>query len=229
MRVAIFIPAYNAEKSLAGVVGKIPKNFVKRDVVVVNDGSKDNTEKMAKSLGVTVLSHGKNMGYGAAQKTAYNYSLKKGYDAVVMVHADGQHDPKQVTEFVNALKNFDAVTGSRFMSGSAWKQGMPLVKVFGNRALSAATRVLTGLKVSETHNGYRAYSRKALGVDFNSNSNKFEFDTEMLLRIKAKKMKIGEIPIRTIYNDSRSYLNNYSYGARILKVVLRYVRGGYRK
>mgnify|MGYP001592669207 CR=1 FL=1 len=221
-KIAIIMPAYNAEKFVGDVIKNIPKTIAKKDVIVIDDGSKDDTYNIAKKTGATVLKHGKNKGYGAAQKTGYNYATKKGYDVSIMVHSDGQHDPKQVNQFIEMINSgFDVVTGTRFRSGSAWKQGMPLVKVIGNRGLSFLSRALTGLKVSETHNGYRAYTKKALkSVNFNGNSDKFEFDTEMLLRMKSKGLKIGEIPIRTIYNDARSNLNNYSYGVRVLKVIL---------
>jgi glycosyltransferase involved in cell wall biosynthesis len=223
MRVAIFIPAYNAEKFLGGVVKRM-QEIPRRDIIVVDDGSKDRTAEIAKSLGITLLRHTVNRGYGGAQKTAYNYVIKKGYDAVVMVHADGQHDPSQIQDFVKMIKNgYDAVTGTRFRDGNAYKQGMPAVRYFGNLLLSSVTRIVTGLKVSEMHNGYRCYSIAALkAVNFNENSNKYEFDTEMLLRMKSKNMKIGEIPVKTIYSGEKSYLNIYTYGSRVMSVVISY-------
>lgn len=226
MKTAIIIPAYNAGKQLKNVIQSMPKNINKNDVIVVDDGSKDDTYEIAKSLGVVVLKHEKNMGYGAAQKTAYNYTIKKNYGIVIMIHADGQHDPKNIVDFTDLIENkgFDVVTGTRFKGGSALKDGMPLKKVIGNRLLTSIVRLFTGLKVSETHNGYRAYSIKALkSMDFVGNSNKFEFDTEILLQAKSNKFKIGEIPIKTVYKDEKSHLNIYSYGTRILKVVFRYV------
>jgi len=225
MKTAIFIPAYNAEKFLGGVIEKMPRTVAKKDIVVVDDGSKDGTCAAARKLGVTVIKHVKNRGYGGAQKTAYNYVIKKGYDIVIMVHADGQHNPLLIPKFVGLIeRGCDAVTGTRFAGTSAVKQGMPLQRYVGNRLLSLFIRIMTGLSVSEMHNGYRAYKTDALRiVDFNSNSDKYEFDTEILLLLKAKNMKVGEVPIETIYKDEESHLNIFAYGSRLVKVVFRYV------
>ena len=224
MKTAIFIPAYNAEKFLGSVVEKMPSTVHRKDIVVVDDGSKDGTYAVAKDLGVTVIRHVKNKGYGGAQKTAYNYAIKNGYDLVIMVHADGQHNPLLIPKFISMLKECDAVTGTRFRSVSAVKQGMPLQRYFGNRLLSVFIRLLTGLNVSEMHNGYRAYKTESLRtINFNDNSDKYEFDTEILLRFKAKRMKIGEVPIETIYRDEESHLNIFTYGSRLVRVVFRYV------
>lgn len=225
MRVAVIIPAYNAANKLPAVIKKIPKVIKKKDIVVVDDGSSDDTYEIAKKLNVTILRHKKNRGYGGAQKTAYNYAKRKGYEITIMIHADGQHDPKQIPDFIGVIKNgYDAVTGTRFKSENVVNQGMPLKRFIGNRILTFLIKFVSGLEVSETHNGYRAYSLKTLkSINFNNNSNKFEFDTEILFQIKSKHLKIGEVPIKTVYRDEKSHLNIWTYGSRMLSVILRYV------
>jgi len=226
MKIDIVIPAYNAEKTLESVIKRIPKNFKYREIIVVNDASTDRTREVAEKLDLTVLNHERNRGYGGAQKTGFRYSINNNSDVIVLLHADGQYPPERIENMVKPILNgrADAVTGTRFGRYNPLEGGMPIIRFIGNRFLSLLTRILTGLKVSETHNGYRVYRTKALkDVNFEDNSEKFEFDTEILLRFKSKGYKIVEVENPTIYAEEVSYLNPITYGFRVLNVLLKYL------
>lgn len=225
-RVIVVMPSYNVADILEKTYNDIPKDCVD-EIIAVDDCSKDNTSEVAKSLGITVVRHEKNRGYGGAQKTGYAEALKKGADIVVMVHGDYQYDPTRVPDFVAPIQSgeADAVTGTRIIGGSPVKSGMPLWKYIPNRVLSKIENAVLRTDISEFHNGYRAYSRRVLeNVPFHDLSEKFDFDTDIIVQIALRNFKVAEVPHVTRYLDENSqmtFMEGVPYGLSILRTMWR--------
>jgi glycosyltransferase involved in cell wall biosynthesis len=228
MRVFVVLPAYNAEKTLKRTVDDIPKDVVDR-IILVDDKSKDRTVEIAKSLGLEVFQHEKNMGYGANQKTCYKKALEEGADIVVMVHPDYQYDPAIIPELIEPIQRgrADAVFGSRMMKGGALEGGMPLWKHNANILLTAFENVILGTYLTEYHSGFRAYSADLLKtINFELNSNKFVFDTEIIVQSLIHHFKIVEVPIQTRYFNEASkmtFLSGIPYGLGIIWTMIKYI------
>jgi glycosyltransferase involved in cell wall biosynthesis len=220
-KVLIILPAYNAEATLKKTYSKIPVSF-RQNVLLVDDASVDNTVMQARKLGINVVLHGKNLGYGANQKTCYKEAIKRKADIVVMVHPDYQYPPEMITPMVEMIKTgrYDCVLGSRILSGEALKGGMPLYKYLSNRFLTAIENIFTGAKLSEYHTGLRAYKVEILqNINFTKNSNDFVFDNQILLQILAKGYGIGEISSPCRYFPEASSINfirSLTYGTKCL-------------
>ncbi|MEK7580412.1 MAG: glycosyltransferase family 2 protein, partial [Patescibacteria group bacterium] len=197
-KIIVVLPAYNAEKTLRQTVNDIPVNFVD-EIILVDDGSCDKTSELAKQLGLLVIRHKKNQGYGANQKTCYETALNRGADIVVMLHPDYQYDPKLIPYFVNFIVNdyFDVMLGSRIRSRKeALAGGMPIHKYFFNRLLTIFENMASGLNLSEWHTGMRAYKRKVLeSINFMGNSDDFVFDSQVLFQVIECGFRIGEISV----------------------------------
>src|SRR3954447_13174416 len=194
-KVVVVMPAYNAAKTLRITYDAIPMENVDH-VILVDDGSSDETLKIAKDLDLEVFVHARNFGYGGNQKTCYTEALKAGADIVVMLHPDYQYDPELLPNVVAPIKAGDAdvVLGSRFMSGNVVQQGMPWWKYLGNRFLTGLENKILGLDLAEYHTGYRAFSRKVLEqLPFLLNSDKFVFDQEMLVQAVHLGFRIKEV------------------------------------
>jgi glycosyltransferase involved in cell wall biosynthesis len=224
----VVLPAYNAQKTLERTVKEIPKDIVD-EIILVDDGSCDDTFKIAKKLGLIAYKHKKNKGYGANQKTCFKIALKHKADIIVLLHPDYQYDPKLVKYFVYLIKDeyFDVMLGSRIRTrNEALNSGMPLYKYFSNRILSFIQNILTGQNLSEWHTGLRAYKRKVLeSIDFERNSDDFVFDTQILLQIIEKGYKIGEISIPARYFPEASSINFWrglKYGLETLLAVSKF-------
>ncbi len=185
-KVVVVMPAYNAGRTLRLTYEELPKESVNL-VILVDDGSRDQTLEIARELGLEIFVHDKNYGYGANQKTCYTEALKAGADIVVMVHPDYQYDPTLVPKMIEPIVRGEAdlVLGSRLKGGgSAIAQGMPWWKYVSNRFLTTVENVSFGLDLSEYHTGYRAFSRDLLdAVNFRMNSDGFVFDQENGLKI----------------------------------------------
>ena len=180
--IVVVMPAYNAEKTLRQTWDELPHDVVD-EVVLVDDASRDSTVEMARGLGVRTFVHRQNMGYGANQKTCYREALKLGADVVVMIHPDYQYSPRLVTAMASMIVSghYDVVLGSRILGGTALKGGMPLYKYVANRFLTLVENMVLGVKLSEYHTGFRAYSRQALEtLPLERNSDDFVFDNEIL-------------------------------------------------
>ena len=236
-RVAVVMPAYNAEKTLHKAFDEIPKEWVD-DIILVDDGSKDRTVETARLLpGVHVVVHERNTGYGSNQKTCYREALERGADHVVMVHPDHQYDPKVIPELVTPLLDgrCDAVFGSRMLGGRAREGGMPWWKYVANIGLTRLENAVLGLHLTEYHSGFRAYSRRYLErVPFELNSDSFVFDTEIIVQAVTAGLRIHEIPIATRYFPEASQIGllaSTRYGLSILQVLWRFVlhRAGLRR
>ncbi len=227
-KVAVVLVAYKAEKTLKQTYDAIPKAWVD-DVILCDDASPDKTTAVARSLNIPTFVHPVNRGYGANQKTCYREALKRGADIVVMVHPDFQYDPKFIPAMIKPIAEgkAEAVFGSRMMiPKNALAGGMPYWKFIANIALTILENGILGLKLTEYHSGFRAYSRKALELPIELNSNNFVFDTEIIVQLKLAKMRISEIPISTRYFPEASMIGfwrSVQYGVSILKVMGRYL------
>ena len=227
LKVVVVMPAYNAAKTLRITYDAIPKGDVDQ-VILVDDGSRDETLKIAKDLKLEVFVHARNYGYGGNQKTCYTEALKAGADIVVMLHPDYQYDPTLLPNIVAPIKSGDAdvVLGSRLMGGDVMQQGMPWWKFLGNRFLTGVQNWVLKEHLSEYHTGYRAFSRRVLEeVPFLLNSDNFVFDQEMLVQIIHLNFKITEVPVPTRYfaeASSTSFAASVRYGLSILVLLVRY-------
>jgi glycosyltransferase involved in cell wall biosynthesis len=226
-RVAVVMPAYNAEKTLARTYADIPKGSVD-DVILVDDASRDRTVEEARRLGLHVVVHARNRGYGGNQKTCYRTALERGADIVVMVHPDHQYDPTVIPHLIAPLLKgeCDAVFGSRMLGGQPLQGGMPKWKYLGNIFLTAVENATFLIYLTEYHSGFRAYSRLYLeSVRLEANSDGFVFDTEIIAQGMARGLKIREIPIETRYFNEASQIAfgpSVAYGLAILKTMLLY-------
>jgi glycosyltransferase involved in cell wall biosynthesis len=227
-RVIVVMPAYNAAKTLQRTYQDIPAGVVDK-VILVDDVSQDETVEIARQLGLTVVIHVQNKGYGGNQKTCYLEALKDGADVVVMLHPDYQYDSRRVPALIEpiVLGEADLVLGSRLLSGSPLAGGMPLYKYLSNRFLTIVENFAFGQNLSECHTGFRAYSRPLLlTIPFVLNSDKFVFDTEVIAQTVAFGFKIAEIPVETRYfkeASSVNFKNSVIYGLATLRVVGRYL------
>ena len=226
-KVVVVMPAYNAAKTLHMTYADLPHEMVDL-VILVDDGSSDETAKLARELGLELFVHDRNYGYGANQKTCYREALRAGADIVVMVHPDYQYDPTLLPEIVRPIQEgrADVVLGSRLMGTSPMKQGMPWWKYISNRFLTWVENVTFGLKLSEYHTGYRAFRREVLeAVNLETNSDQFIFDQEILAQIVALKMRITEVAVPTRYfaqASSASLVQSTIYGISILLLLAKY-------
>lgn len=227
-KVVVVMPTYNAGRTLRMTYEELPKDHV-HHVILVDDGSTDETLEIARKLNLEVFVHTRNFGYGANQKTCYAEALKAGADIVVMVHPDYQYDPTLVPEIIQPILdgNADLVLGSRLKEGSAVQQGMPWWKYVSNRFLTRLENWVFGLDHSEFHTGYRAFKRDVLEtVNFAMNSDGFVFDQEIIAQAVAARFRIGEIAVPVRYfkeASSASFYDSTIYGLRILLVLCRYL------
>jgi hypothetical protein len=227
-RRVIVLPAYRAAKTLVEVVGDIPAGHADR-ILLVDDASADATVSVATALRLDVIRHKENLGYGGNQKTCYRQALEMGADVVVMLHPDGQYDPAIIPNLCKVIEDgqADIVLGSRWLGIDPAKAGMPWWKRLGNRFLTGVENRVLGLRLSEYHTGYRAYSRRFLeAIPFLENSNDFVFDTQVLIQAATFGFKIGEVPAIGKYHadaSSISFLTSTVYGLKTLAALIRYV------
>src|ERR1700730_11202856 len=196
-KIVVVMPAYNAAKTLRMTYAELPQNLVDM-VILVDEGSSDETIEIARELKLEVFVHNRNYGYGANQKTCYTEALKAGADIVAMVHPDYQYDPTLLPQIIQPIVDgkADIVLGSRLKKGSALEQGMPWWKYYSNRFLTKLENVVFGLDHSEYHTGYRAFRNGALeAVNFEMNSDGFIFDQEIIAQAVACNLRIDEIPV----------------------------------
>ena len=226
-KVVVVMPAYNAEKTLKRTLDDIPRDWVD-EIILVDDRSRDRTAEIARSLGLRVLVHEKNKGYGGNQKTCYREALRLGGDIMVMVHPDHQYDPTVIPQLITPLLDgaCDAVFGSRMLGGRPLEGGMPKWKYLGNIFLTAMENAVFYMYLTEYHSGLRAYSRRYLEtVKFELNSDDFVFDSEIIAQGVIHKMRIREIPIATRYFEEASrigFLRSLVYGLSILKTLVKF-------
>ena len=226
-KVVVVMPAYNAGRTLRMTYEELPKDTVNL-VILVDDGSTDATLEVARQLGLQIFVHNRNYGYGANQKTCYAEALRAGAEIVVMVHPDYQYDPRLLPQIIAPIVagEADVVLGSRIKSGSALQGGMPWWKYVANRALTGLENLVFGLRLSEYHTGYRAFTREVLeSVNFGANSDGFVFDQEIIAQVVAAHFRIAEIGVPTRYFPEASAASvpaSVVYGLRILTVLFWY-------
>ncbi len=225
LRVTAILPAYNAARTLQRVYDEIPHDIVD-EVILTDDGSKDDTAALSRQLGIHTIVHERNRGYGGNQKTCYAAALERGADIVVMLHPDYQYSPKLVTAMASMIASghYDVVLGSRILGRGALEGGMPLYKYVANRALTFFENVMLGIKLSEYHTGYRAWSRKVLEtLPLDRNSDDFVFDNEMLAQAAYAGFSIGEISCPTRYFAEASSINfrrSVTYGLGVVQTAI---------
>jgi glycosyltransferase involved in cell wall biosynthesis len=225
-RVAVVMPAYNAEQTLEATVREIPELVDIR--ILVDDYSKDKTAEVARRLGLTVFVHDRNLGYGGNQQTCYREALAAGAEVVVMVHPDYQYTPLLITALASmvAYDVYDVVLGSRIIGGQALHGGMPLYKYISNRFLTAFENLFLRVKLSEYHTGYRAFSRKVLTeLPLLENSPDFVFDNQMLAQCVHFGFRIGEVSCPTKYFEEASSINfrrSVTYGLGVMGTTLQF-------
>ena len=224
-RIVVVMPAYLAGRTLEATWRDLPHDIVD-EVVVVDDASDDDTVSVARRLGLDVILHPHNKGYGGNQKTCYTEALARGADIVVMVHPDYQYDPRMVTAMAGMIASgvYDMVIGSRILGGGALAGGMPLWKYVANRLLTLFENLLLGAFLSEYHSGYRAYSRKLLdALPWHDNSDDFVFDNEILAQCIVGRFRIGEVSVPTRYFAEASSINfprSVRYGMGVVGTTL---------
>ncbi len=234
-RVVVVMPAFNAARTLEACVAAVPRDIVD-EIILVDDASGDGTVAVARRLGLTVFVHEVNRGYGGNQKTCYGEALKRGARIVVMVHPDHQYDPQVIPQLIEPLLTgaADAVFGSRILGGRVREGGMPWWKVAANVALTRLENAVFGLRLSEYHSGFRAYSGRYLEcVNLAANSDGFVFDSEIIAQGVVAGLTIAEIPIATRYFPEASMIGfgqSVLYGLGIVRLLARYLlhAGGWR-
>jgi glycosyltransferase involved in cell wall biosynthesis len=226
-KVAVVMPAYNAEKTLEQTVREL--SDVVDIKILVDDSSKDQTAALSRKLGLLTFVHDKNYGYGRNQQTCYREALAAGADIVVMVHPDYQYTPSLVPAMAGMVSSevYDMVLGSRILGAGALKGGMPFYKYVANRMLTAFQNLMLGVKLSEYHTGFRAFSRELLEtLPLLENSDDFVFDNQMIAQAVMFGYKIGEISCPTKYFDEASSINfkrSVEYGLGVLATTAGFV------
>jgi glycosyltransferase involved in cell wall biosynthesis len=228
-KVIAVMPAYNAEQTLAKTLADIPPGVVD-EIVLVDDASHDRTVEVARSLGLTVVVHPQNRGYGGNQKTCYDEALKRGADIVVMIHPDYQYDSR-LTPFLTGIVQLgicDMVLGNRIRTRQeALAHGMPVWKYLANRTLTFVENFLTGQTLGEFHSGFRAYSRKVLEtIPYHRNSDGFVFDQQLIIQAVQFGFRLGDIPVPVRYMPEASSIQFWPsviYGVQTLWTLLRWL------
>ena len=226
-KIAVVMPAYNAEKTLEQTVREL-SDLV--DIkILVDDSSRDKTAELSRRLGVQTYVHDANYGYGRNQQTCYREALAAGADIVVMVHPDYQYTPLLVPAMAGMVATgvYDMVLASRILGAGARKGGMPLYKYVANRALTAFQNLFLGVKLSEYHTGFRAFSRQLLEtLPLLENSDDFVFDNQMIAQAVMFGFRIGEISCPTKYFEDASSINfrrSVEYGLGVLATTASFV------
>jgi glycosyltransferase involved in cell wall biosynthesis len=226
-KIVVVMPAYNAERTLIQTYEEIDRDLVD-EVILVDDASHDRTVEIANELGLRVLMHPQNRGYGGNQKTCYAEALRLGADIIVMVHPDYQYTPLLIPAMATMIANgaYDCVIGSRILGGKARAGQMPLYKYYANRFLTLCQNLLMGSKLTEFHTGYRAFSREILlCLPLEANSDDFVFDNQMLAQIIYFGFRIGEVSCPTKYFAEASSINfvrSCFYGLGCLRTALQF-------
>jgi glycosyltransferase involved in cell wall biosynthesis len=228
-KVIVVMPARNAARTLERTVSAIPADIVD-EIILVDDGSTDETLAVARRLPLHLIWHPHNVGYGGNQKTCYLEALQRGADVVVMLHPDGQYEPSLIPRMVEPILDgrADLVLGSRLAVPGAWRNtGMPRYKFLANRGLTIIENAVLGTHFSELHTGYRAFSRQLLlSVPFLRNSIDFVFDSEMIMQAVHFGFRIVEIPADTRYfadASSASATQSIIYGVKTLATAVKFM------
>ena len=232
---AVFIVAYNAEKTIKPVIRRIPDTIMDllEEVYVFDDFSSDCTSQVGRiiksetgSAKLNIYRNLRNYGYGGNQKIGYNHAIQQGYDHVILLHGDGQYAPEYLPDLILPVLEQGAkvVFGSRMMNkGQALYGGMPLYKFIGNRILTAFENCILDLNLTEFHSGYRLYATEVLEqINYNLNTDDFHFDTQIIIQCRALGVQIHEVSIPTYYGDEICHVNGLKYALDVVLSVLDY-------
>lgn len=212
--IIVGMPAYNEEKYIGSVI--LQARQFADEVVVVDDGSSDHTAQVARLAGATVIQHERNSGYGATVQTVLAEAKKRNPDVLVLLDADGQHNPEEISSLVNAIYDgSDVAIGSRKKKS----EDIPAYRKFGQNIISYFTRVLSRSTLADTESGFRAFSRKAINV-LEPKERGMAISAETISEATAKGLKIAEVPISAIYTRDGSTLNPIKHGVGVLNRVL---------
>lgn len=234
MKFVIYIPAYNAAKTLPSVLDRISDAVKKQaaEILVVDNASTDDTVKVTQRYRaenglnkLSVIRNKQNLGYGGSQKVAYRYIIDKGYDAVVMLHGDGQYPPEEIPAMIEpiAANDADVVLGTR-LQGDPLAGGMPIYRYVGNKFLTFVENLVLGWNLTEYHTGYRAYRCASLNqLPFQLGPDYYHFDVDILIQVKVKGLRVVEIPIETHYGEEECHQNTWRTGASILLLLGSYL------
>lgn len=228
VKVIAVMPAYNAALTVERTVRDIPAGSVD-EVILVDDCSRDNTVEVSRALGLTVIPHEVNLGYGGNQKTCYRAALERGADYVVMIHPDYQYDSRVIPVAVELLRLgiCDVILGSRIRTRrEALSGGMPVWKYIANRCLTFTENVALGQNLGDFHSGFRAYRREVLEqIPWEANTNDFAFDSQFLAQSVYFGFKLGDVPVPVRYFDEASSINfrrSVKYGLTTLWILLQF-------
>lgn len=225
-KVVVVMPAYNASSTITQTFNEIPQDIVD-EIILCDDKSLDNTIDIAKQIGIKhIIAHKENKGYGGNQKSLYNQAIDLDADIIIMLHPDYQYTPKLIPAMVNIIGEglYPVVLGSRILGNGALRGGMPVYKYIANRLLTFVQNILVNQKLSEYHTGYRAFDKQVLtSISYNTNSDDFIFDNQLLSQIIYKNYPIAEISCPTKYFPEASSINfmrSVTYGFGVIKVSI---------
>ncbi len=223
-KIIVVIPAYNSDRTLSRVYEEIPKKYVD-EVIIVDDASLDNTVEVIKNLGLKPIIHKKNLGYGGNQKTLYREALARGAKFIIMLHPDGQYDPKDILKFIHALKKGnDLVLGSRFLTKEI--NETPFYKSLFIKLITFLFNIILGKHISEVNTGYRGYSAKLLKtIPFLKNGNGYIFDPQLIIQSAYFGFKISSVPVSKRYNEgaiSPNFSKSINHGIENIQLLIEY-------
>jgi glycosyltransferase involved in cell wall biosynthesis len=215
-KIAVLIPAYNASDTIGGVISGVMKHVPVEGIIVVDDGSSDQTSLVAEKLGARVVKHTENKGKGAALQTGFDICLESTFDAVITLDADLQHPPQSIPDFFNlySLGEFDVIIGSRLHH----KRGMPLHRMFSNTITTFLVSARTSLKIPDSQSGYRLIDRKVLEA-VRLHSSGFEAETEFIIKAAKRGFRFGSIPIETVYGGEKSHMTPWATTMNFVKIL----------
>ena len=218
MKITIGLPAYNEEKNIASVITKLKK--ITDSIIVCDDGSSDMTSEISKNLGAVVISHKKNMGYGAALRTIFQKSVELDSDILVTFDADGQHRVEDINKILQPLENneADVVIGSRFLDNES---KIPNYRKIGIKVITKVTNASLKKKLTDSQSGFRAYNKQAL-TQISPSEMGMGISTEILIKASSKGLRIAEIPITVLYHDDSSTHNPISHGTSVLVSTIKF-------
>ena len=218
MNIAVLIPAYNAADSLSELLQRTLTIVSRNSVFVVNDGSLDSTRSIAEQSGVNVISHDINRGKGAALQTGFEKILSAGFDAVLTIDADLQHEPEEIPKFIvlHEVAHYEVIIGSRLHN----KKGMPFHRILSNTMTTALVKMRTGVSISDSQSGFRFMTRKVL-ESVTLEAQGFEAETEFLIKAASYGFTFGSIPIKTIYAGEKSNMTHLHTTINFIKVLLK--------
>jgi len=217
-RILVIVPAYNAGLTISELIQKVSKFIDKTNILVIDDGSQDQTFTLAQKAGAVVLKHETNKGKGEALKTGFKYAQKKNYEALFTIDADLQHDPSSIRDFLQkANQNFSGIIiGTRGIN----LKKMPLARWLTNNLTSAILSILSGQRIRDSQSGYRLISTCVL-KRIKLKAKKYDLESEILVKTGRSGFKIDSVPIPTIYQESKSFINPFVDTGRFIRIMWR--------